>query len=258
MGLLKNIAAAGALAGAMAVASVAEAAPRILFDVGLGTVEYGTPGVVDAGNELTHGGSGITVNDVSLVPGGATVGITGGLFTFNAGVQTTFGADGFGNNQWSFENGGSWEITGALTPAGDTTHVIARGNIDVVETTAVVGGAADERAYVFALTDVEISQELHDALITPINDPQGLWSEAIYAATTPGIPDGAPLSNDLGTFVANLLLSGVPSAAFEGYVGSQLSTDDLLLRAVPEPMTIGLLGLGLIGLGAARRRKQAA
>lgn len=42
-----------------------------------------------------------------------------------------------------------------------------------------------------------------------------------------------------------------------GSVGAQSFADQLVVRAVPEPETYAMMGLGLLGLMAARRRKSA-
>jgi hypothetical protein len=50
--------------------------------------------------------------------------------------------------------------------------------------------------------------------------------------------------------LANDLATGGEDGQFE------VGLDDVSLIAVPEPSTLGLIGLGLVGLGAMRRRRR--
>ena len=68
----------------------------------------------------------------------------------------------------------------------------------------------------------------------------------------------APVGPDFGfsTWSAGPTSFGLSSVVFSTD-GTLFSVDNLVVRAVPEPGTLALLGIGLLGMGAARRRKKA-
>lgn len=83
----------------------------------------------------------------------------------------------------------------------------------------------------------------------------GIISQTV---TLDGISDGIGPLDDFETFTFDgrwnrlTMFSIVPKAS---YLGPGL--DNLVIRTVPEPSTLALLGIGLFGMGLARRNKKA-
>ena len=75
---------------------------------------------------------------------------------------------------------------------------------------------------------------------------------------TISLGQSAPFTTFTNTFTA--ISSGMLSLSFEGFGGDNIGMllDNVVLESkVPEPGTLALLGLGLVGLGLGRRRKAA-
>ncbi len=84
-------------------------------------------------------------------------------------------------------------------------------------------------------------------------------SNPLLNLTTDGIADGSGIANDFETIVFGSNWSNLTAVTFTNSSGSgPFSLDNIVVNgsfSVPEPASIALLGLGLVGIGFSRKKK---
>lgn len=191
---------------------------------------------------LNFGGGDLTRDGISfqgvLSPGGSPISL----------VNTPFVVEMSGSE------GGLLNASFGTDPLFES-EIFALSYVSLFSQTLTISGLDPSRVYQFQFlhgdTRIGSFNEWND--LVSFTDSQGNVAQTALLFGTAGSAAGAPYA------LINVTVSGSTSLEYfmptDGPRGSSMS--GMAIHSVPEPGTLALLGLGLAGLGFARRRKTA-